>query len=174
MVKKDMGLLHNDKEWDMVGYIDMTLEDENHHPIVFDFKWTSSKSYYRDLLAANRSTQLELYRTMLGSEKRDAVERTAYFLMPEGHLYSKEHFEGLHCTQLQPENQDNIVEQLRQSFFYRKEQLDSGHVEIGENFPLSMLDYYKDMESKNLFPLQEDGTGLQKPNIFSNYQLFKE
>ena len=174
VVTMDMKMLENGKNWDMKGYIDMTLEDENHHPIVFDFKWTSSKSYYRDLLAANRSTQLELYRTMLGSEKRDAVERTAYFLMPEGHLYSKEHFEGLHCTQLQPENQDNIVEQLRQSFFYRKEQLDSGHVEIGENFPLSMLDYYKDMESKNLFPLQEDGTGLQKPNIFSNYQLFKE
>lgn len=174
LVNNDMGLLTNEKGWDMIGFIDMTLEDENHHPVVFDFKWTSSKSYYRDLLIANRSTQLELYRMMLGAEKKDAVERTAYFLMPEGHLYSKEKFAGLHCTQLQPENKDNIVEQLRQSFLYRKRQLDSGHVEVGSGFPLTLLDYYNDTEAMNLFPLQNDGAGQQKPNIFSNYNLFKE
>ncbi len=174
MVKKDMGLLKNDKDWDMVGYIDMTLEDANHHPVVFDFKWTSSKSYYRDLLTANRSIQLELYRTMLSAEKRDSVERTAYFLMPEGHLYSKEHFDGIHCTQLQAENNANIVEQLRQSFFYRKKQLDEGRVEVGEAFPVKMLDYYNDTEERNLFPLITDDQGIEKENIFSNYKLFKQ
>ena len=174
MVKKEMGLLQNDKDWDMVGYIDMTLEDENHHPVVFDFKWTSSKTYHRNLLTANRSIQLELYRVMLSGEKRDNVERTAYFLMPEGHLYSKEHFDGIHCTQLQSENDANIIEQLRQSFFYRKKQLDEGTVEVGEGFPLNMLDYYNDTEEKNLFPLSKDDTGAEKENIFSNYKLFKQ
>lgn len=172
-VKADMGLLNNDKGRDMVGYIDMTLEDENHHPVVFDFKWTSSRSYYRDMLTANRSTQLELYRTMLSEEKHDVVQRTAYFLMPEGHLYSKEFFKGPHCTQMESENNDNIVEQLRNSFFYRKKQLDEGCVEVGEAFPLSALDYYNDTEEKNLFPLSKDETGSVKTNIFSNYRLFK-
>ena len=173
-VKTDMGLIKNDKDWDMIGYIDMTLEDENHHPVVFDFKWTSSKSYYRDLLTANRSTQLELYRIMLGAEKRDAVERTAYFLMPEGHLYSKEEFKGPHCTQMDPENTDNIVEQLKRSYFYRKQQFDEGKVEIGEQFPLNMLEYFNDTEEKHLFPLsKDDKTGMERPNIFSNYLLFK-
>ena len=173
LVTKDMGLIKNDKGWDMKGFIDMTLEDENHHPVVFDFKWTSSKSYYRDLLTANRSIQLELYRDMLGAEKRDAVERTAYFLMPEAHLYSKEHFVGAHCSPLTPDNDDNIVEQLRQSFFYRKRQLDEGKVEVGKDFPATMLDYYNDTEENNLFPLNIDETGKQKENIFSNYGLFK-
>ena len=173
LVTKDMGLMKNDKGWDMIGFIDMTLEDENHHPVVFDFKWTSSKSYYRDLLTANRSIQLELYRDMLGTEKRDTVERTAYFLMPEAHLYSKEHFVGLHCTQLTPDNYDNIVEQLRRSFFYRKRQLDEGKVEVGKEFPATMLEYYNDTEENNLFPLNIDDTGYQKENIFSNYGLFK-
>ena len=173
LVTKDMGLIKNDKGWDMKGFIDMTLEDENHHPVVFDFKWTSSKSYYRDLLTANRSIQLELYRDMLGAEKRDAVERTAYFLMPEAHLYSKEHFVGAHCSPLIPVNDDNIVEQLRQSFFYRKKQLDEGKVEVGKDFPATMLDYYNDTEENNLFPLNIDETGKQKENIFSNYGLFK-
>ena len=36
-----------------------------------------------------------------------------------------------------------------------------------------MLDYYKDTEEKNLFPLQLDATGAEKENIFSNYKLFK-
>lgn len=173
LVTKDMGLIKNDKGWDMKGFIDMTLEDENHHPVVFDFKWTSSKSYYRDLLTANRSIQLELYRDMLGAEKRDAVERTAYFLMPEAHLYSKEHFVGAHCSPPTPDNDDNIVEQLRQSFFYRKRQLDEGKVEVGKDFPATMLDYYNDTEENNLFPLNIDETGKQKENIFSNYGLFK-
>ena len=173
-VKTDMGLIKNDKDWDMIGYIDMTLEDENHHPVVFDFKWTSSKSYYRDLLTANRSTQLELYRIMLGAEKHDAVERTAYFLMPEGHLYSKEEFKGPHCTQMDPENTDNIVEQLKRSYFYRKQQFDEGKVEIGEQFPLNMLEYFNDTEEKHLFPLsKDDNTGMERPNMFSNYLIFK-
>ena len=172
-VNEDMGLLKNYKGWDMVGFIDMTLEDENHHPVVFDFKWTSSRSYYQDLLTENRSTQLEMYRAMLGAEKRDAVERTAYFLMPEAHLYSKERFEGVHCTQLDAENAHNIVEQLRQSFLYRKAQFEAGTVEVAEQFPLGEIDYYKDTEARNLFPLKADETGTEKANMFSNYTLFK-
>ena len=171
-ITKDMGMIKTEEGWDMIGFIDMTLEDENHHPVVFDFKWTSSKSYYRDLLEANRSIQLELYRTMLSAEKRDAVERVAYFLMPESHLYSLEHFDGLHCTQLQPANKDNIVEQLKKSFFYRKKQIESGQIEIGEGFPCGMLDYYNATEAESLFPLNITD-GQQDTNNFSNYTLFK-
>lgn len=172
LVTKDMGLLKNENGYDMKGFIDMTLEDENHHPVVFDFKWTSSRSYHRDLLTSNRSIQLELYRDMLGTEQRDAVERTAYFLMPEAQLYSKEHFEGTHCTQLEPANKDNIVEQLKRSVNYRKSQLGAGKLEVAEGFPLSELDYYNDTESQNLFPLKIE-KGTQTANIFSNYMLFK-
>ena len=171
-ITKDMGMIKTEEGWDMIGFIDMTLEDENHHPVIFDFKWTSSKSYYRDLLEANRSIQLELYRTMLSAEKRDAVERVAYFLMPESHLYSLEHFEGLHCTQLEPANNDNIVEQLKNAFFYRKKQIDSGQIEIGEGFPCGMLDYYNATEADALFPLNVKD-GQQEKNGFSNYKLFK-
>lgn len=173
-VWKDMGLLKNEKG-DMKGFLDMTLEDENHHPVVFDFKWTSSRTYYRDLINDNRSIQLELYRDMLSTEKRDAVEKVAYFLMPEAHLYSKEHFNGRHCTQLEPESKRNVVEQLKRSFFYRKRQLDAGMVEVGEKFPFADLEYYRDTEEQDLFPLKEDdkNKGYQKENQFSNYKLFK-
>lgn len=177
-VTNDLGLLKSNQGWDMIGFIDMTLEDENHHPVVFDFKWTTSKGtskkgYYRNLLEDNRSIQLELYRYMLGAEQRDAVERTAYFLMPEAHLYSKERFEGIHCTQLQPANKDNIVEQLRQSFFYRKQQMTQGRVELGEGKAIENLAYTEALSQQNLFPLKGDDSGLQPLNGFSNYNLFK-
>ena len=109
---------------------------------------------------------------MLSAEARDEVERTAYFLMPEAHLYSKEKFEGIHCTRLEPANKDNIVEQLRQSFFYRKEQMDKGRVEIGECWPVELLEYNA-VQQHDLFPLKSDNDGLQEENRFSNYLLFK-
>jgi hypothetical protein len=176
-VLHDMGLMETEKGWDMKGFIDMTLEDDHHHPVVFDFKWTSSKGTskkgkYRMLLEQNRSTQLELYRAMLSAEQHDAVERVAYFLMPEGHLYSQELFHGLHCTQLKPDNNNNIVAQLKNSFFYRKKQIDSGLIEIGEGFPATMLNYYNDTEAEALFPLNIE-EGVQENNNFSKNGLFK-
>ena len=109
---------------------------------------------------------------MLSSEKRDAVEKVAYFLMPEGHLYSLEESEGLNCTRLQPSNRDNIVQQLKNAFFYRKKQMDSGRIEIGEGFPCSMIDYYNETEAECLFPLNVQDR-QQESNMFSNYRLFK-
>ena len=172
IVQKDMGLIKRTAGWDMIGFIDLTLEDENHHPVIFDFKWTSRSTHYKDLLSSNRSVQLELYRTMLSAEKRDVVERVAYFLMPEGHLYSLENFNGVNCTQLHPANNDNIVEQLKNAFFYRKKQIDNGMIEIGDGISCDRLEYYNDTQAESLFPLNIKD-GQQKTNILSNYTLFK-
>ena len=47
-------------------------------------------------------------------------------------------------------------------------------MEVGEAFPVKMLDYYNDTEERNLFPLITDDQGIEKENIFSNYKLFKQ
>ena len=165
----------NIKERDMLGYIDMTLEDKDGHPVVFDFKWTTWVKGYQEKLTENRSVQLEFYRMMLGREKKDKVERVAYFLMPQGRLYSQEKFEGNNCIQLQPTNQDNIVEQLRQSVIYRKKQIDSGVVEINGTY--EDLWYVKNTEGLGLFPLKKEEDkakaeyGKKESNRFSQYGL---
>lgn len=161
----------NAKDRDMRGFIDMTLKDEFGNPIVFDFKWTSSKSYYQDLLSENRSIQLELYRYMLGNAEEKEVRKVAYFLMPRARLYSKEDFIGQHCTKIEPSNYDNIVEQLRNAAIFRKHQIDSGVVETNGLF--SELHYVKHMQEKNLYPLKER-EGLKESNRFSNYGLFSD
>lgn len=160
------------RERDVLGFIDMTLEDAEGYPVVFDFKWTTWAKGYQDKLESNRSVQLELYRIMLGQKTRNEVRRVAYFLMPEARLYSKEMFKGRYCTQINPENRENIVEELRQSVIYRKKQLESGVVET--NGAYDELQYVKDTEVCGLFPLKKDEeTGLKEENFFSQYGIFK-
>ena len=165
------GLGQVPKNRDMVGFIDMTLEDKDGHPVVFDFKWTTWAKGYQDKLSENRSVQLELYRMMLGREKKDEVKRVAYFLMPEARLYSQEEFKGRSCHQLIPANKDNIVEQLKQSAKYRMEQIKSGVVETNGRY--EDLQYVKDTEAKGLFPLKKNKEGGTKEgNFLSQYGLF--
>ena len=161
----------NPKASDMLGFIDMTLEDRDGHPVVFDFKWTTWAKGYQNKLEQNRSVQLELYRQMLGQTKKDEVKRVAYFLMPEARLYSKEAFKGRYCTQIESSDDSNIVEQLRQGVIYRKKQLDAGLLEMMG--PYDELSYVNDTEDMGLYPLlKDDETGGKKANFFSQYGLF--
>lgn len=160
----------NIKHRDLLGYIDMTLEDDKGKPVVIDFKWTSSRDYYQGLLERNRSIQLEIYRYLMMRKSKDVIERVGYFLMPEARLYSKEKFVGKHCTQLLPANDDNIVEELKNSIKYRKSQLESGIVET--NGAYDQLSYVKDTESLTLYPLEKDEEkGIKKENRFTNYGI---
>ena len=161
----------NPKASDMLGFIDMTLEDRDGHPVVFDFKWTTWAKGYQNKLEQNRSVQLELYRQMLEQTKKDEVKRVAYFLMPEARLYSKEAFKGRYCTQIESSDDSNIVEQLRQGVIYRKKQLDAGLLEMMG--PYDELSYVNDTEDMGLYPLlKDDKTGGKKANSFSQYGLF--
>ena len=168
----------NVKDRDILGFIDMTLEDKDGHPVVFDFKWTAWANGYQEKLSENRSVQLELYRWMLGREKKDQVERVAYFLMPEARLYSREAFKGRHCTQLTSENCADIVAQLRRSAIYRRQQIESGVVET--NGIYDELQYVKDTEAQGLFPLKKTEKKTREGTVkvtkegyfFSQYGLF--
>lgn len=159
------------KERDMVGIIDMTLEDADGHPVVFDFKWTTWKRGYQEKLAEHRSVQLELYRMMLGRKQHDEVKRVAYFLMPDARLYSQEAFKGSNCHQVTPAHRSNIVEQLKQSALYRKAQLERGIVET--NGAYDALQYVMDTDALGLYPLKKNETaGTKEENSFSQYPLF--
>lgn len=156
---------------DVIGYIDMTLEDPDGTPVVFDFKWTARTKTYQDMLLKNRSVQLEFYRWMLSHQEGKKVEKVAYFLMPDCRLYSKEKFIGKRCVQITPENNDDIVAQLLKSIEYRKKQLDSGVVET--NGAVSELQYVKDTVSQELFPLTKEG-GIKKGFLFTKYSIFNK
>ena len=106
---------------------------------------------------------------MLSRQEKNGVERVAYFLMPDARLYSKEEFKGRFCTQIAASNDNDIVKQLNNSILYRKEQLSSGIVETNGLF--TDLQYVKDTNEKNLYPLKDEG-GVKEEFFFSKYKLF--
>ena len=173
----DLGLPHtldkegNVKERDIIGVIDMTLEDKDGSPVLFDFKWTKSSKVYQNKLTENRSVQLEVYRWMLSREKNTRVKRVAYFLMPEARLYSCELFKGRYCTQLTAENGADIVQQLMNSAKYRIAQIKSGILETNGFY--DELKYVKDTQAKDLYPLKmNEGNNTKEENYFTLYENF--
>ncbi len=174
LVRGHLGVLTSDKEVkDVLGYIDMSLEDADSHPVVFDFKWTSSRKYYQGLLTRNESIQLQLYRRLLSGECGDEVRRVGYFLMPQARLYSTDQFVGPNCYRLEPENTDDLIEKARRSVEYRRKQISEGIVENGDGRPINILPYVKDPDADKRVPLKAHEDDVHDMNRFSNYTLFK-
>lgn len=170
---RHIGLLDGDDDPWVNGFVDMTLEDASGDPVVFDFKWTSSKKYYQGLLQENISSQLALYRHLLQLETGREVKRTAYFLMPEGRLYSRETFLGFNCERVSSDDDSDLVAMMKASYAYRREQILSGHVENSDGLALGQTAYGSDQEEKGLFPLHQEDDGSVTGNRFSDYPLFK-
>lgn len=69
-----------------------------------------------------------------------------------------------------------IISKIKASYHYRRDEIMSGKIEIGELHPLDSIDYAKDTAEKGLLPLkpqykQED---LKANNDFSNYKILKK
>ena len=160
---------------DILGFVDMILGDNRDNLYVFDFKWTSSKNHYPDLLKKNGSLQLALYHELVEKELGQKVAATAYYLMPENCLYSIHPFAGENTKQLEEEeNQgNNLFLQIRNSYEYRRQQIADGIIELGESQLATDLQYVKDMEEKNLMPLRTRND-MKEGNIFSDYTSFKQ
>jgi hypothetical protein len=161
----------------MGGYADMVLARENGQHVIFDFKWTTSKSYYQGLLQKNRSSQLAIYAELLSELTEDRELPTAYFLMPIGRLYSIEEFKSYWATKLNVNEgcEGDIINKIVAAYRYRRNEIMSGKIEMGEGGQLEGLDYFIDTETYNLFPLKPayDNDSVKEVNGFSSYNLFK-
>lgn len=161
----------------MCGYTDMVLARENGQHVIFDFKWTTSKSYYQGLLQKNRSSQLAIYAELLSELTEDEELPTAYFLMPIGRLYSTEEFKSYWAKRLNVNEgcEGDIIKKIVAAYRYRRNEIMSGKIEMGEGEQLERLDYFNDTEKYNLFPLKPayDNDSVKEVNGFSSYNLFK-
>ena len=161
----------------MGGYADMVLARENGQHVIFDFKWTTSKSYYQGLLQKNRSSQLAIYAELLSELTEDRELPTAYFLMPIGRLYSTEEFKSYWATKLNVNEgcEGDIINKIVAAYRYRRNEIMSGKIEMGEGEQLEGLDYFIDTETYNLFPLKPayGDDSVKEVNGFSSYNLFK-
>lgn len=163
---------------DMLGFADMVLADDDGHHVIFDFKWTSSRSYYQGLLQQNRSSQLAIYAAMLRELTDDRTLPTSYFLMPQGRLYSTYDFTGSYSTKIEiDEGADgNIIPKISASYHYRRQEIMEGRIETGEAQPLDQLQYFNDTDQENLFPLKPEygNEAVKAINNYSNFNQLKD
>lgn len=161
----------------MHGFADMVLARENGEHVIFDFKWTASQSYYQGLLQKNSSSQLAIYANLLRERTQDDVIPTGYFLMPVGKLYSTVDFNSYYAQKIEIKEgcEGDIISKIVASYRYRRDEIMSGKIEMGELCPLESIDYAKDTESRNLFPLkpQYKQDDVKSYNDFSSYKNLK-
>lgn len=161
----------------MHGFADMVLARENGEHVIFDFKWTSSKSYYQGLLQKNNSSQLAIYADLLKEKTNDAMIPTAYFLMPVGRLFSTLDFKSYYANKVEVNEgcEGDIISKIVESYRYRRNEIMTGKIEMAELCPLESIDYAKDTEAQNLFPLkpQNKQEDVKSWNDFSSYKHLK-
>ena len=114
---------------------------------------------------------------MLSELTHDATPPTAYFLMPLGRLFSTVEFTSYWATVIRVNDgsEGDIISRIVASYRYRRNEIMSGKIEMGEGRPLDSLDYFNDTESGNLFPLKPDykDKDIKEVYGFSNYSNLK-
>ena len=155
------------------GSIDMVLENRDGDLYIFDFKWSSSFSYYRNRISDNLSIQLELYRTALEKETNMKVVVVSYVLLPSLSIFTSSDLKGRRGTiSISPERDKPLLDEIKNSFAFRKNEISSGRIEIGDGKSQSLLDYAKNQN--DMVPLPLDDNGNKKGNRFSDYECFKK
>lgn len=171
--QKEVEKLDFEEDIFMKGYIDMVLKDETGNEVVFDLKWTSKKDKFQKMLEKNRALQLAIYQAMLKKHSGEsAVVRTAYYVMPQGKLFSSDIFKGADFELITPTSQGDVMDQLRKGYTERRKEINDGIIETAENMPIKGLPYTM---APGTFPL-EDNEAKREPkkveNKYSDYKCF--
>jgi hypothetical protein len=170
--QKELEQLDFEEQIFMKGYIDMVLEDKAGNEVVFDLKWTSKKNKFQNMLEKNRALQLAIYQAMLKKHSgKSAIVRTAYFVMPQGKLFSTDIFNGANFELITPASQDDVMNQLRKGYTERRREINDGIIETADNEPVGNLEY---AGTPGVFPLEAEGSRPAKKveNKYSDYKCF--
>ena len=155
----------------MKGYIDMVLKDEAGNEIVFDLKWTSKKDKFQKMLEKNRALQLAIYQAMLKKHSGEsAIVRTAYYVMPQGKLFSSDIFKGANFELITPVSHDDVMDLLRKGYTERRREINDGVIETADNMPVNNLDYTK---ATGTFPLETNETKNNPKKVENKYSDYK-
>ena len=155
------------------GDIDMVLKDKDGNEVVFDLKWTSKKDKFQKTLEKNRALQLAIYQAMLKKHSGEsAIVRTAYYVMPQGKLFSSDIFKGANFELITPASQDDVMNQLRKGYTERRREINDGIIETADNEPVGNLEY---AGTPGVFPLEDNEaktTPKKVENKYSDYKCF--
>lgn len=137
------------------GNIDMVLKNANGDYVIFDFKWSESKHYSKDL-EENKAIQLELYRKAAMKHYGSNIAGVAYYLFPTMTMYSSDFPESDYIRRIKVKTEAaarNLFEEIKNSYKYRREELDLGFIEDSEMNSIEELKYTKAGSTTPLYPL---------------------
>ena len=145
---------------------DMLLSDSNGGKVIFDFKYSSSKSRKSEV-EENRALQLEVYRYMAKQEfGMDTNVRVAYILLPDVTILTADKFKDVDVIQLKQERCNaNVIAEVAKSYKFRWNQLKAGNIERVEGCSVGTGEYAEHETDQGLFPLSEY-KGIYSENKF--------
>ena len=161
------------------GSIDMVLEDESGELVVFDFKYAYKEEKYEKWIENNKPMQLALYQGLLQKDLHKHVKAKAYVIFPAVKVITADDLSGM-IFKKKVKRDGNVLEEMSNSYAYRKAQILKGVIEDGEGleFPEDDVNipYYLDTTEKALVPLDDEIRNKiwkKHPNKYSNYSVFK-
>ena len=133
---------------------DMLLNDKNGGKVIFDFKYSSSKTR-RTEIEGNQALQLELYRYMAKQEFGPATNvRVAYVLLPEVTLLTADSFTDVTAITVTAKRADsNVMSEAAHSYKFRWQQFKAGKIERVEGCNVGTGEYAQQESAQVLFPL---------------------
>lgn len=145
--------------------IDLLLKDANDKYVIFDLKWSESKSY-QERLEQNKAMQLELYSRAIKEHYGSDVAGVAYYLFPKMTLYTTDFPTSDHIRQIMVKTEASngeLFEEIKNSYAYRRETLDNGFIEESELTEIAELAYTKaSTDNKPLYPIEADYNDKKK------------
>lgn len=145
--------------------IDLLLKDANDKYVIFDLKWSESKSY-QERLEQNKAMQLELYSRAIKEHYGSDVAGVAYYLFPKMTLYTTDFPTSDHIRQIVVKTEASnreLFEEIKNSYAYRRETLDNGFIEESELTEIAELAYTKaSTDNKPLYPIEADYNDKKK------------
>jgi len=155
--------------------VDLLLEDKAGNPVIFDLKWTGSKTFYTGLLKENRALQLEIYSKIISKKGNSAKSVSGYYDIVRGRLLSIFSLKGKNITYIKPDSEEDIFMQCINSYDYRWKQFENGDIEMAENMNLNDIPYHINSDTYNLYPLKTDYNKkkLKSVNRFTDFATLK-
>lgn len=141
---------------DFGARIDFLLTNSSGDYVIFDFKWSYSKMY-PEKLEEDASIQLELYRqAVLTTYSTKNVVGIGYYMMPKQQLFTPDFddWDNIICKVV-PDNPQDVFKQIQNSYNFRKEELQQGHIEEAELMDVAGIDYYTKTDgNQDFIPLE--------------------
>lgn len=153
---------------------DMLLSDNKGGKVIFDFKYSRSKSRKTEV-EENRALQLEVYRYMAKQEfGEDTNVRVAYVLLPDISILTADEFNNIDAIKLKADRASaDVIAEAAKSYRFRWEQLKAGKIERVEGCAVGTGEYAEHESEQNLFPLSVYDKKYSEDKFDNGYKNLK-